>query len=101
MSLTLTVDGERWRSHLREVAAANPGLAPLARKTQWLHDQGLGGDTLAVGTYDELPHVAGRFDGDLLVLTPWRPFGSALATDPALAARIIHTVGRSYDLADL
>jgi alanine racemase len=114
MSLVLTVDGERWRSHLREVAEANPGLVPvakgngygftlgrLARKAQWLHDHGLGGDTLAVGTYDELPHVAHRFHGDLLVLTPWRPFGSALETDPALAPRLIHTVGRLSDVTDL
>ena len=114
MSLVLTVDGERWRSHLREVAEANPGLVPvakgngygftlgrLARKAQWLHDQGLGADTLAVGTYDELPHVAHRFHGDLLVLTPWRPFGSALETDPALAPRLVHTVGRLADVTDL
>ena len=38
---------------------------------------GSGVDTLAVGTYEELPEVASRFDGDLLVLTPWRPFGAA------------------------
>ena len=114
MSLVLSVDGERWRSHLREVAEANPGLVPvakgngygftlgrLARKAQWLHDQGLGGDTLAVGTYDELPHVASRFDGSLLVLTPWRPFGSTLETDPALAPRLVHTLGRVEDVADL
>jgi alanine racemase len=114
MSLTLTVDGDRWRRHLRSVAEANPGLVPvakgngygftvgrLARKAQWLHDQGLGGDTLAVGTYDELPHADRRFHGDLLVLTPWRPFGSALETDPALAPRLVHTVGRVSDLADL
>ena len=75
------------------VAEANPGLTPvakgngygfglgrLARKAQWL-----GVDTLAVGTYDELPEVASRFDGDLLVLTPWRPFGAALEVDPSLA----------------
>ena len=86
MSLILTVDGERWRAHLREVAEAYPGLVPvvkgngygftagrLARRAQWLAEQGYGTDTLAVGTYDELPHVAQRFDGDLLVLTPWRP----------------------------
>ena len=104
MSLTLTVEGDRWRSHLRAVAEATPGLVPvakgngygftlgrLARKTQWLRDHGLGGDTLAVGTYDELPHVAQRFDGDLLVLTPWRPFGSALEVDTALNPRLIHT----------
>ncbi|MCW2737005.1 alanine racemase [Nocardioides sp.] len=114
MSLTLTVDGERWRGHLRAVAHATPGLVPvvkgngygftvgrLARKAQWLHDQGLGVDTIAVGTYDELPHVARRFGGDLVVLTPWRPFGAALEVDPAVAHRVIHTVGRASDLEDL
>jgi alanine racemase len=114
MSLTLTVEGDRWRSHLRAVAGASPGLVPvakgngygltlgrLARKTQWLRDQGLGGDTLAVGTYDELPHVAQRFDGDLLVLTPWRPFESAVEVDPALSPRLIHTLSRVEDVSNL
>ncbi len=104
MPLTLTVDGPRWRAHLRAVADATPGLVPvvkgngygftpgrLARKSQWL-----GVDTIAVGTYDELPEVATRFDGDLLVLTPWRPFVADLAPD--LAGRVIHTVGRLEDL---
>ncbi len=109
MSLSLTVDGDRWRSHLRRVAESMPGLVPvakgngygfgigrLARKAQWL-----GLDTLAVGTYVELPEVATRFDGDLLVLTPWRPFGAALEVDPAVSPRVIHTVSRPQDLAAL
>jgi alanine racemase len=109
MTLTLSVDGDRWRAHLRAVADANPGLTPvakgngygfglgrLARKAQWL-----GVDTLAVGTYDELPEVASRFDGDLLVLSPWRPFGAALEVEGALAKRVVHTVGRLSDLDDL
>ena len=100
MSLTLTVDGDRWRAHLRSVADANPGLVPvikgngygftrgrLARKAQWL-----GVDTIAVGTYDELEHVASRFDGSLLVLTPWRPFGAALTLEDRTASRVVHTV---------
>lgn len=114
MSLTLTVDGDRWRDHLRTVATDEPGLVPvakgngygftlgrLARKAQWLRDQGLGVDTVAVGTYEELPQVASRYDGSLLVLTPWRPFGAALEVDTALARRVIHTVSRADDLADL
>ena len=114
MSLTLTVDGDRWRRHLREYAAATPGLVPvakgngygftigrLARKAQWLRDHGLGVDTLAVGTYEELPEVASRYDGSLLVLTPWRPFGAALEVDPALAKRVVHTVSRTEDVAGL
>ncbi|MCW2814371.1 MAG: alanine racemase [Nocardioides sp.] len=114
MSLTLTVDGDRWRSHLRRVADATPGLVPvvkgngygftlgrLARRSQWLRDQGTGVDTLAVGTYAELPEVATRFSGDLLVLTPWRPFGAALEVDAALVDRVVHTVSRLEDLEAL
>ena len=109
MSLTLTVDGDRWRDHLRSVATAEPDLVPvakgngygftlgrLARKAGWL-----GVDTLAVGTYEELPEVAGRYDGSLLVLTPWRPFGAAVELEPALARRVIHTISRVEDLTDL
>jgi alanine racemase len=112
MSLTLTVDGERWRTHLRRVIGDQPGLVPvakgngygfglgrLARRTAWLADQGLGCDTLAVGTYEELPEVASRYPGDLLVLTPWRPFHPA--PDPGLGRRLVHTVSRCDDLAAL
>lgn len=115
MSLTLTIDGERWRAHLEQFARNAPGLVPvakgngygftlprLARRTQWLRDRGLGGDVLAVGTYDELPEVASRYAGDLLVLTPWRPFTTAAsALDEAVARRVIHTVSRPEDLAGL
>ncbi len=114
MSLTLTVDGDRWRAHLAGVADRTPGLVPvakgngygfglgrLARRAQWLHDRGHGVDTLAVGTYDELPEVADRYDGDLLVLTPWRPFGAATELDPALERRVIHTLSRVEDVRAL
>ncbi len=108
MSLILTVDGDRWRQHLRQVADDNPGLVPvakgngygfglgrLARKADWL-----GVDTLAVGTYEELPEVAQRFSGDLLVLTPWRPTGLVPAEDLP-PGRVIHTVSRLADLVVL
>src|SRR3954470_5492557 len=107
MSLVLSVDGDRWRAHLRAVAAATPGLVPvakgngygftlgrLARRAGWLDV-----DTLAVGTYDELSHVADRYDGSLLVLTPWRPFHPA--PDADLSRRVIHTVSRTEDLSGL
>ncbi|HEX5087473.1 MAG TPA: alanine racemase [Nocardioides sp.] len=107
MSLTLRVDGDRWRAHLRAVAEATPGLVPvakgngygfslgrLARRAGWL-----GVDTLAVGTYEELPEVASRYADDLLMLTPWRSFQPA--PDPALRKRVIHTVSRPGDLAGL
>ncbi len=109
MTLRLTVDGDRWRGHLRQLAEQTPGLTPvckgngygfgltrLARKADWL-----GVEAIAVGTYSELDTVASRFGGDLLVLTPWRPFGPALDVAPDLAPRVIHTVSRVEDVADL
>ena len=108
MSLTLYVDGDRWRAHLRRVAVDRPGLVPvakgngygfglhrLARRAAWL-----GADTIAVGTYGEIPAVADRFPGDIVVLTPWRPFLDTSAAN-ALGDRVIHTVGRDEDLAAL
>lgn len=104
MSLILRVDGVRWRTHLRAVHERNPGLVPvakgngygfgltrLARRAQWL-----GVDTLAVGTYEEVPEVESRYDGSLLVLTPWRPDSPAPGNP-----RVIHTVGRLEDLTAL
>jgi hypothetical protein len=112
--LQLTVDGERWRAHLRRIAEVHPGLVPvakgngygfglgrLARKAQWLDDQGLGVETLAVGTYEELPEVADRYAGDLLVLTPWRPFADPGTLAAKHARRVVHTVGRLEDLETL
>jgi alanine racemase len=106
MPLSLHVDGPRWRRHLRSVVEASPGIVPvakgngygfgvgrLARRAQWL-----GADLLAVGTYAEVPEVANRFDGDVLVLEPWRPF---LRTDVLDPKRLIHTVGRTDDVAAL
>jgi alanine racemase len=108
MTLRLTVDGERWRRHLRSVTDATPGLVPvakgngygfglarLARKADWL-----GADVLAVGTYHELPEVMQRYDGDLLVLTPWRPRGHEVP-DNLPSGRVIHTVSRLADLLAL
>lgn len=105
MSLTLTVDGDRWRRHLRQVADAKPGLVPvvkgngygfgvgrLARRAAWL-----GVDTIAVGTHEEVAAVETRFPGSILVLTPWRPDTPTPLDNP----RIVHTVGRLEDLAEL
>ncbi|HSE10056.1 MAG TPA: alanine racemase [Nocardioidaceae bacterium] len=105
MSLSLYVDGDRWRAHMRGLLETHPGLVPvikgngygfgnarLARKADWL-----GVDTVAVGTYDEVEDVRSRFDGTILVLTPWRPFEQRLVHDD----RIVHTVGRIEDLKEL
>jgi alanine racemase len=102
--ITLYVDGDRWRAHLRQVLERRPGLVPvakgngygfgngrLARRADWL-----GVDTIAVGTYAEVDDVARRFSGDVLVLSPWRP-GSPVPDDP----RLVHTVGRIEDVLEL
>src|SRR3954454_3595404 len=112
MSLTLTIDGDRWRGHLRAVAAAEPGLVPvtkgngygftlgrLARKAQWLDDQGLSVDTLAVGTYEELPEVATRLAGNPQVLPPGPSFPPP--PDPAVFKPVIPPVNRPRQPAGL
>ena len=110
--LTLYVDGERWHAHLQEVVQAHPGIVPVAKgngyglgltrlaeiaQTLQLTAGGLGIDTLAVGTYAEVADVESTFSGDVLVLTPWRPFETRPAYDP----RVVHTLGRISDLDDL
>lgn len=118
MSLVLTVDGDRWRSHLLATTADHPGIVPvakgngygftigrLARRCQWLADHadqtGTSVDTMALGTYRELAEAASRYDGNLMVLTPWRPLGAATGVDPALRSRLVHTISRLEDVADL
>ena len=109
MALTLYVDTARWRAHHKQVSEQFPGLVPvckgngygfglrrLARRAQWL-----GVDTVAVGTYEELPEVHQRFPGSMVVLSPWRPSSPTpgeLGVDPA---RVVHTVGRPGDLEAL
>lgn len=107
--LTLHVDGDRWHAHLQEVVRAHPGIVPVAKgngyglglgrlaeiaQTLQLTAEGLGIDTLAVGTYAEVAEVGSAFSGDVLVLTPWRPSEDRGDYDP----RVVHTLGRVSDL---
>jgi alanine racemase len=103
MPLTLYVDGDRWRSHLRAVRDAHPGIVPVTKGNGYgfglprlaEESAALGVDTLAVGTYPEVGHVAG-FPGSVMVLSPWRPFEDAVYGD-----HVVHTVGRLSDLGEL
>ncbi|SDR93434.1 alanine racemase [Actinopolymorpha singaporensis] len=104
MSLTLHVDSARWRGHLDSVAAAYPRLVPVVKGTGYGFGHALlaaeasrmGVETLAVGTYEELAAVRDEFAGDLLVLTPIRPFDE-VPDDP----RVVSTVSRVADLRSL
>jgi alanine racemase len=105
MALTLYVDGERWHAHLRRVRDSHPGIVPVAKGngygfgiarlgelTTWL-----GLDTVAVGTYAEVPEVSKAFQGTVLVLSPWRPTERRAVLDE----HVVHTVGRLEDLEAL
>jgi len=105
MALTLYVDGDRWRAHLQAVRDAHPGIVPvikgngygfgvarLGELSTWL-----GVDTVAVGTYAEVPEVSTTFTGTVLVLTPWRPSERSAVFDD----HVVHTVGRLEDLRAL
>jgi alanine racemase len=105
MSFELHVDTARWRRGLRTLVDATPGLVPvikgngygLGRDLLAAESATLGRDAIAVGTYAEVPDALEAFAGDVMVLTPWRPFFS----DVVLHERVVHTVGRVEDVAAL
>ena len=106
--LTLQLDGDRWREHLRTVVAATPGLVPVIKGNGYgfgLHQLAgeaadLGVDTIAVGIPSEVATVRDAFPGDIVIMNPWDPaseLARALAVDP----RVITTVSRPDDVARL
>ncbi|MBM7784312.1 alanine racemase [Tenggerimyces flavus] len=104
MPLTLYVDGDRWRAHQRSVVASFPGIVPVCKGNGYgfgnarlaAEAQALGADLIAVGTYEEVPAAAEVFDGEILVLSPWRPFVEIADKHP-----VIHTASRLADLEAL
>ena len=92
MSLTLTVDGDRWRAHLRASPTRHPGPG-AGRQGQRLrlHARPAGPQGPVAGRRTpsrsaptrSCPRSPTRFDGDLLVLTPWRPFVDDRSTPPS------------------
>ena len=110
MSFDLVVDADRWRAHLAGLTERVPGLVPVIKGNGY----GLGRDLLAaeatrlgvpliaVGTYDEVPAALDGFAGDVLVLTPWRPYFTGTRVETAVASpRVIHTLSRIEDITDL
>lgn len=103
--LTLYVDRSRWYDHLRSVVESHPGIVPVTKGNGYGFgnrrlaevSEELGADTVAIGTYAEVAEVTEAFTGDVLVLSPWRPFETRSTYGP----RVVHTVGRLDDLAGL
>lgn len=105
MSLTLHIDTEAWRSHLRGVADRTPGLVPVAKGNGYgfglerlaQEATGLGSEVLAVGIQDEVRTVReGGWQGDVVVLTPWSP---ADGTEVLHDEHVVSTIARLDDLA--
>ena len=109
MSLILTIDRARWAAHQRALLAEVPGLVPVAKgngygfglETLAAQASELGVEVIAVGIAQEVAAVrAEGFEGDVVVLNPWRPFdavATALLDDP----RVITTASRVEDVRAL
>ncbi len=97
MTLSLYVDGPGWRAHTDAVAAATPGLVPVAKGNGYgfglelaaAEAERLAAGTLAVGLPGEVARVRGAFGGDVLVLEPYLP-GVHEVTEPD--ERVLRTV---------
>ena len=105
MTFDLRVDATRWRRHLAAVVEGSPGIVPVAKGNGYglgrdllaAEADALGCTMLAVGTYAEVPGALAAFGGDVMVLSPWRPF----LTDVTYDDRVVHTVGRVEDVTAL
>lgn len=110
MSFDLHVDAGRWHAHLDAYAAAVPGLVPVIKGNGY----GFGRDRLvaealrmnapqiAVGIYHEAVEARAAFAGDVLVMTPWRPYFTGAAVEAALRdSQVIHTISRLEDIAGI
>jgi alanine racemase len=103
--VTLRLDSERWREHLRTVAGATPGIVPVIKGNGYgfglrqlaEESKTLSTDTVAVGIPSEVGTVREAFSGDVVILNPWdssSPLAAELATEPS----VITTVSRLTDL---
>jgi alanine racemase len=104
MTFDLHVAAQPWRAHLAALAERVPGLVPVVKGNGYGFGRDiiagearrLGVPQIAVGTYHEVPEALAAFDGDVLVMTPWRPYLDAVTDD-----RVIHTLSRLEDLQAL
>ena len=104
MSLTLRIDGSRWREHLRAVVSANPGISPVLKGNGYCFGidvlareaAALDVDSVAVGTMHEVQIAEKDFLRDILVLQPWHPELGALGSGND---RVIRTVSHPEAVA--
>jgi alanine racemase len=103
--VTLRLDGERWREHLRTVAGAVPGIVPVIKGNGYgfglrrLAEESamLGADTVGVGLPSEVGIVREAFHGDVVILNPFDS-SSQLAKKLTKEPSVITTVSRLEDL---
>jgi alanine racemase len=108
MSFDLHVDSRGWHAHLDAFEAKVPGLVPVIKGNGY----GFGREQLiaesirlksphvAVGVYAEAVEASSSFAGDVLVMTPWRPYFTGAAVEAALRdPQVIHTISRLADIA--
>jgi hypothetical protein len=108
VSFILHVDGERWRSAHDRFLAERPGVVPVVKGNGYgfgrdllcAEARRLGVDSVAIGTYTELPEALAAFGGEVLVMEPYRARIHAGLADLA-NERVIHTVTTRGDLEDL
>ncbi|MDH6127672.1 alanine racemase [Kitasatospora sp. GP82] len=106
MTLSLYVDTARWRAHQQSVLAEFPGLVPVAKGNGYgfgnerlaAETARLGTGILAVGTAVEAAALLDRYEGELLVLTPYRIGEEGPALPPS---RVIRTVAHADALRAL
>ena len=116
MSFVLSVDADRWRTHLEAVcAAAGRDLVPVIKGNGYGLGQvalaaeadRLGCRTLAVGTVHETREILGATTGDVIVLEPFEPRDAAanVAWERILScpdsARLVRTVSSAAALRSL
>jgi hypothetical protein len=78
MPLSLHVDGQKWRSHLSQMASAKPGLVPVIKGNGYgfglellaAESTRLGVETIAVGLASEVTKVRTAFAGEIIILSP-------------------------------
>ena len=108
MSFDLVVDATSWRAHLDAFAAEVPGVVPVIKGNGYGFGRGrlaaeasrMGVPQIAVGIHAEAVDARADFTGDVLVMTPWRPYFTGEAVEATLRdPRVIHTISRLEDIA--